>query len=153
MKKRTSLLIFIVVLAILALFLTLSIQLEYLKAKQVPLIAISIGLAATIAGLISTAVTKEEIVEGKSIDEKGSEEGLQGWRRYMILPWLIVVYVTFAVFGLIIGSGLFVGSYMKFYGARWWVALIFALVTPAFFYSVFKVALGLYLYNGLFFPS
>ena len=153
MSKRKSLLIFVVVLAVLVFFLTLSIQLEYLKAKQVPLIAVGIGLTATIAGLIRTAVTKGEIAEGKSIDKKGSEEGLQGWRRYMILPWLIVVYVTFAVFGLIIGSGLFVGSYMKFYGARWWVALIFALVTPAFIYSVFKVALGLYLYNGLFFPS
>ena len=153
MKKKTNLLMFIVVLAILALFLTLSIQLEYLKAKQVPLIAVGIGLAATIAGLISTAVTKGEPVEGRRIDEGPEEAGILGWRRYMIFAWLAVVYLTFAVFGIVIGTGLFVGLYMKFYGARWWVALIFAIITPAFIYLLFKVLLGVYLYNGLFLPA
>ena len=154
MKRRTDLYSFIVTLAILTLFLVLTIGLEYPKAQHVPYIAVSIGLVATIAGLLKTIVLKGEYVEGVRFDERpGDGEGLQGWRRYMVIAWLVIVYVAFAVFGIIIGTGLFVGSFMKFYGARWWVALTFTIIAPAFIYLLFKVALGLYLYNGVFLPS
>ena len=154
MKKRTDFLVYIAVLAIFALFLILGLQLEYLKAKQVPLIAVSIGLAAIAAGFISTAITKGELVEGDTIEGgRGKEGSLQGWRRYTIFAWLAVVYVSFFILGITIGSGLFTGAYMKFYGARWWVALLFTFITPAFVYLLFDVALGLYLYNGIFLPT
>lgn len=155
MKGRSNLYSYIVALAVMTSLLVMIIRLEYPMAQHVPYIAVGLGLAATIAGLLRAVLIKEKLVTALRSDEvrMEAEEGLQGWRRHMILVWLAVVYVTFAVFGIIIGTGLFVGSYMKFYGARWWVAVLFAIVTPAFIYLLFKVALGLYLYNGLFMRS
>ena len=150
MKGRSNLFSYIVALAVMTLFLVLTIRLEFPKAQHVPYIAVSIGLLATVIGLARTVLLKEELVADGSM---GEEEGLQGWRRYMVFGWLAIVYVTFAVFGIIIGTGLFVGSFMKFYGARWWVALTFTIIAPAFIYLLFKVALGLYLYNGVFLPA
>lgn len=155
MKGRSNLYSYIVALAVMTLFLILVIGLEYPKAQHVPYIAVSLGLAATIAGLLRAVLIKEELVTALRSDEASmeTEEGLRGWRKHMVLVWLVVVYVTFAVFGIVIGTGIFVGSYMKFYGARWWVAILFTIITPAFIYLLFKVALGLYMYNGLFMRS
>jgi len=150
MKGRSNLYSYVVALAIMILFLVLIIKLEYPVAQYMPYLAVGIGLLATVIGLARTILLKEELVADGSM---GEEEGLQGWRRHMVFIWLAVVGVTFAVFGIVIGAGLFVGSYMKFYGARWWVALTFAIIAPAFIYLLFKVALGLYLYNGVFLPS
>lgn len=155
MKGRSNLYSYIVALAVMTLFLVLVIRLEFPKAQHVPYIAVGLGLVATVIGLARTVLLKEELVAGSRSDEASmkAEAGLQGWRRHMVLVWLAVVYVTFMVFGIVIGTGLFVGSYMKFYGARWWVAVLFSIITPAFIYLLFKVALGLYLYNGLFMRS
>ena len=155
MKGRSNLYSYVVVLAVMIFLLVLTIRLEYPMAQYMPYLGVSIGLLAAVIGLVRTVLLKEALVAGVRSDEARmeAEEGLQGWRRYMVFVWLAVVYVTFAVFGIVIGTGLFVGSYMKFYGARWWIAVLFAIVTPAFIYLLFKVALGLYLYNGLFLPS
>ena len=155
MKGRSNLYSYVVVLAVMIFLLVLTIRLEYPMAQYMPYLGVSIGLLAAVIGLVRTVLLKEELVAGVRSDEARMEEegGLQGWRRYMLLVWLAVVYMTFMVFGIVIGTGLFVGSYMKFYGARWWVAALFTIITPAFIYLLFKVALGLYLYNGLFFPS
>jgi len=143
---------FIVVIVILLFLFSLTLRWELFPAKLLPWIAISATFICAVVGLVRRILAKERA--GEDTERVGwGQEGGRGWRGYMILVWIVGLYVVFYVFGILIGTALFVLPYMKFHGTRWWVAAMFAILTPAFIYGLFKVVLGVYLYNGLFLPS
>jgi hypothetical protein len=151
MIRRTELLTYSVALAVFLMFLYMTFQLEYYHAQRLPFLALGIGIAFTVAGIIRTSTAKETELQASAVRVRGEEE--TSWRKYLIFAWLAAVFLAFYVFGIVLGTAVFVGLYTKFYGARWWASLLFAVFTAAFIFLLFGFALGVYLYNGLFLPA
>ena len=154
MKMRKESYGHLVTIAVMLFFLSLTLMLERFPAKIVPLIAIAIGLAAAIIGLARSVQVGDEEVRGVPAGETVKvRAGRQKWQSYMILAWLAGLYLLLYIFGILIGGALFILPFMRFHGVRWWVALVFTVVTPAFIYALFGVVLEVYLYQGLFLSS
>ena len=79
-------------------------------------------------------------------------ESGESWLRYGVLfAWLVGLFLAVYLAGFLVAIPLFILSYMKTHGAKWHVAIIFAILVTAIVYGVFEVALKVYLYEGLLF--
>ena len=154
MKMSGNIYSYLIAMAVMLFFLVMTLMLGSIAAKIVPFIALGLGLTSAVIGLTRTLTAKTEAHAEKISDTAiADSKGRVGWRSYTVLLWLAVVYVLLLVFGVIIGTFLFILPFMRMHGSRWWVATVTAVCTTGIVYLLFKVALQINMYNGLFLPS
>ncbi len=150
MKKiRSGAYHYLAIMVITAGFIGIAVGMPFL-AKVVPL---------TVAGITFSlaAVGMAREIWGEARPEVNDailsvEETTGSLRQYLVIGalgggLLLAVYL----FGFIIASALFTLSTMKLLGVKWWVVILFTIVTPAFIYGVIELALQIELYQGLLF--
>ena len=150
MKIRSDAYSYIAVMVIMLVFIGLSLRMEYFSAKVIPLViaGLSFGLAAIGLAREVWGKAKSELIG----EMGGGAEAAESWSQYLVIGvsgarFFLVIYL----FGFFIAMPLFIFSSMKFRGTRWWVAILFAIITPAFIYGLFERALQIELYRGLLF--
>ena len=144
----------IVIMVIMLVVIGLSLGMEGIKSKLLPLIIggttfvlASIGLAKEISAKGEPGAT---VAGGQTDRGEGGKKG--GLIRYLrIGAWVVGFFLAISLLGYIIAIPLFVLSYMRSHGTRWLVAIIFGVITPVFIYSLFEFVLGADLYRGLLF--
>jgi hypothetical protein len=150
MKIRSDSYSYMAVMVIMLVFIGLSLRMEYFSAKVIPLIIAGISF-----GLAAIGLAKE--VWGKARTELigemgGGAEATESWGRYLVIgAWGAGFFLAIYLLGFFIAITLFILSSMRFRGTRWWVAILFAIITPAFIYGLFELALQIELYRGLLF--
>ncbi len=150
MKRRSDSYSYIAVMAIMLVFIGLSLGMEYFSAKVIPLI-----IAGLSFGLAAIGLTRE--IWGKARPEiinetVGGAEATESWPQYLIIgAWGAGFFLAIYLLGFFIAIALFILSSMKFRGTRWWVAILFTIITPAFIYGLFELTLQIELYRGLLF--
>lgn len=148
MKIRSGAYSYIAVMVIMLVFIGLSLRMEYFSAKVIPLViaGLSFSLAAIGFAREVWGKTKSELVS----DMGGGAETAEGWFQYLVIGlWGAGFFLAIYLLGFFIAMPLFIFSSMKFRGTRWWVAILFAIITPAFIYGLFELALQIELYRGL----
>ena len=153
MKIRSDFYILLVVILILLTFLVLALRLEYHSMKIVPLIVVSLTLSMAIIELVGIAVT---YAKPKSQASDGEMTRLPqvrpNWHKYLFIgSWGTGLYVAFYILGIVFTIPLAIFSYMVAMGTKWWMAMTYSLLTAACIYTIFEVALEVYLYRGLLF--
>lgn len=142
MKRTGSFYSLIVFMVICLVFIGLSLRLEYSDPKLLPI------LVASIAFILAGIGLRQEMLAR----DKPETEDREGWRRYMVIgAWIVGFTLAIYMLGFIIASALFLLSYMKSHGARWLVAVTVTILIPASIYSLFELALGVTLYQGVIF--
>ncbi len=150
MKIRSDAYSYIAVMAIMLVFIGLSLGMEYFSAKVIPLIIAGISFILAAIGLARDIWGK---ARPELIGEMGGgAEATESWPQYLVIgAWGAGFFMTIYLLGFFIAMPLFVLSSMKFRGTRWWVAILFAIITPAFIYGLFELTLQIELYRGLLF--
>ena len=157
MRIRSSAYPLIVVMVIMLVVIGSSLRMEYITSKLLPLI---IGSAVFIVAAVT--VGREIFGKGKSGtaapvaetngDEETGGEAEEGWYEYLIMGgWLVGFFLAIFLLGFLIAIPLFVLSYLKSHGTKWLVAAILTILTTAFIYGVFDIALDVDFYPGLLF--
>ncbi len=137
-------------MAIMLVVIGLSLGMEYFSAKVIPLIIAGISFSLAAIGLAREIWGK---ARPEIIDETGGgAEATESWSQYLVIgAWGVGFFLTIYLLGFFIAIALFVLSAMKFRGTRWWVAILFTIITPAFIYGLFELTLQIELYRGLLF--
>ena len=140
---------YLAIMVITAGFIGAALGMPFL-AKVVPL-----AVAGITFSLAAVGMARE--IWGKARPEAdvavlGVEETTGSLRQYLVIGalgvgFLLAVYLL----GLLIASALFTLSAMKLLGIKWWVAILFTIVTPAIIYGLIELALRIELYRGLLF--
>lgn len=123
-----------------------SLRMEYFESKLLPII---------VAGgvfVMSGAGMWHESQKARQAAPVAKQEKLASRRGYALaIAWVAAFFLGILFLGYIIAIALFVLAYMKSHGSRWPVAIGLAIITPAFMYIVFELALKIELFRGLFF--
>jgi hypothetical protein len=153
MKLRGDSYLFIVVMVMALAVIGLSLRMEYFSSKLLPVLisiivfvlaGIGLGRQTLVGGNLEATAT---VGETSKKEETGRE-----WLGYLLQgAWVVVFFLAIYLLGFMISIPLFVLFYMKSFGTRWRVAIIFAVLTPALIYALFQFALGIDLYPGLLF--
>lgn len=150
MRRSAYFLIFLVLLGLFGIIKSLTFQ--YVEAITLPLMMSSVifTLAATeLARELRSKDRAQIAIEAKA---QGEVEARAAWRRFgSTVGWVIGFSLGIYLVGFLIATPLFVGSYLKRQGQGWLTAIIFAILTVAFIYGVFELALKARLYVGLIF--
>ncbi len=144
-KMQGSSWFLVVIIAVMLAVIVLSLRMEYLESKLLPLI-----ISGAVLVLAAIRLGKEIF---KGVPD-GSEETGEGWRGYLISgAWAVGFFLAIYLLGFIIAIPLFILSYMKSHGTRWLVAIIWTILLPAFIYGLFELTLKVTLYRGLLLPD
>ena len=153
MKMRGSSYFYIVIMVIMLVIIGLSLRMEYIESKLLPLIIGGLIFVLAAVGLrreILAGDEREATVAGGETTRR--EEAGGGWRGYLYTgAWVVGFFLAIYLLGFIIAIPLFIFSYMKSYGTRWLVAIIFTILTPLLIYGLFELTLHVILYRGLLF--
>ena len=150
MKIRSDAYSYIAVMAIMLVFIGLSLGMEYFSAKVIPLIIAGISFSLAAIGLAREIWGKAG--PGIINETGGGAEATESWSQYLAIgTWGAGFFLAIYLLGFFIAIALFILSSMKFRGTRWWVAVIFTIITPAFIYGLFELTLQIELYRGLLF--
>ena len=152
MKKR-EIYIYVGVIFIMLIYVSMSLMMEYLGSKLLPLIISTsaivlagIGIAKNTAGINSK---KTIVIQNGGTNEKESRES---WRRYFFtFYWLIGLLVAVYFIGFTISVPLFIFCYMKGHRTRWKTAIISAILVGGIIYGVFGLLLGINMLEGIIF--
>ena len=151
MKSRGNFyfLIFVIV-AMLAVFILSALQ-KYYESKLLPMI-IS-GIVLILAGIgLGREMAGGGATRGKKVDEDQMIVSGSEWRRILLaLTWLTGFILIVFLIGFIVAIPIFVAAYMKTHGTKWFTAITFAVISTAFMYGVFEIAMKVTLYRGILF--
>lgn len=153
MERRGNSYVYIAILAV-SLFMVLwsLFMIPYFQSKLLPMIVGSIVLLLAAIGLWGEILTEREQnspAGGEESQGLMTEETLGGYLAN--LSWLVGFLVGIYLVGYLLTIPIFVLSYMKRLGTGLMVATISSLITTAFIYGVFEMALELRLHRGLLF--
>ncbi len=130
-----------------------------------PMVVASGTLVLALVGLVRDSLTKggnlgpnakseESVLVSKAgtTSEAAGKDSRGEWVSYLVqMGWLFGFILSIYVVGLTISLILFVLSYMKWLGCRWWTATVSAVVLTAFLYGLFVRILDIDFYPGLVF--
>ncbi len=144
----------IVILVIMPVVIGLSLGMEDMKSKLLPLITGGIIFALASVGLAREILAKGEpgatVTEGQTDRGEGVKKG--GLISYLrIGAWIVGFFLAISLLGYIIAIPPFVLFYTKSHGTRWFVAITITIITVAAIYGIFELVLGVALYRGLLF--
>ncbi len=147
MKIRSSTYGYIAAIIVALFFLILSLRMEHFSSQMLPLVISGITLCLAAVGLGREISKKDSPNKNSEVEEAGVS-----WVRYLVIvAWGVGLYMVLFLFGFYIGFFLFIISATKLLGTRWWVAIIPAILVPAFIYTIFELALRIELHRGLLF--
>ncbi|MBI4186730.1 MAG: tripartite tricarboxylate transporter TctB family protein [Chloroflexi bacterium] len=153
MKVRGNFYFLVIIMVSMLVIIGLSVQMETIKSKLLPLLMGSIAFVLAAIELWRETLGKDEsATTATAIDVIKNEEARRGLREYLgKLGWVIGFSLAIYLLGFITSIPLFVLAYMKSHGIGWRVAIICAVVAIAAIYGVFEFALRVELYRGLLF--
>ena len=144
---------FMVIMAIMLVIIGLSLRMEQFASKLLPLVISSIVFILSAIRLgrdISTRGKRRATVAEGEISK--TEETREDWHSYLVAgSWGLGFFLAVYLLGFIISIPLFILTYMKAHGTRWFVVGIFAILMPLLIYGVFELVLRVTLYRGLLF--
>lgn len=150
-KVKGSSYFLLVIMAVMLLVVGSSLRMVYFKSKLLPIVVGSIVFilaavelrkeACAVADLTSTGV-------GAAVTGEAQRRRLA---YYSTAAWVLSFLVAIYLIGFLIAIPLFIVFYMKSHQLRWTTSVVFAVVTWAFVYGVFELAVGIELYRGLLF--
>ena len=151
MKKiRSRAYHYLAIMVIMAGFASVALGMEHFLAKLVPLTVAGITFSLAAIGMareIWGEARPEADVAVLSVEETSGS-----LVQYLVIGALGVgLLLAVYLLGLLIASALFILLTMKLLGIKWWVAILFTIVTPAFIYGFIELALKIELYRGLLF--
>lgn len=151
MKVTGSVRFYAVTMVVMLVIIVLSVMMEYLESKLLPLVISSIVFVLAGIGLTREILARDK--QGMPISKgrtSGGEAAGEGWHGYLLnIAWIVGFLLSIYLLGFTIAIALFVLLYMKWLGTRWRVAITCAILTPSVVYGLFEVALGIELYRGL----
>jgi len=143
----------IVLLIVMLVIIGLSMRLEYLASKLLPVLISSIVFILAFIALVGEIKAKNR--HDIETTENTIEKGLGGKvtseaKKYLLIiaAWIIGFFLAIYVIGFVIAGPLFVGSYMKRYGSSWLSTIITTGIFAVVFYTVFNIVLKADLYKG-----
>jgi Tripartite tricarboxylate transporter TctB family len=151
MKLRGNSYFLMVIMAIMLVIVGSSLRMDYFKSKLLPI------LVGSIVFILAAVALKQEILPanrqaGAGIGLRAGGEVKQTGRAYLIAwAWVIGFLIAIYLIGFVIAIPLFILAYMNSHGIGWIKAVIFAILTVAFVYGIFDLAVGINLYPGLLF--
>ncbi len=151
MKMKGNSYFLMVIMAIMLVIVGSSLRMDYFKSKLLPI------LVGSIVFILAAVALKQEIFPAKRQAAAGTGlraggEVKQTGRAYLTAwAWVIGFFVAIYLIGFIIAIPLFILAYMKSHRIGWATAVTFAILTVAFVYGVFDLAVGINLYPGLIF--
>lgn len=147
MKAKGNVYIYIVIMVIVAALMGLSVTMEDIQTKLLPLM-----LGGIIIVLGGVGLWGEIRGKSKTAPAGAGSEKTPGWRKLLLnLAWVIGFFLGIYLVGFFIAIPLFVLVYMKWLEVKWRTAVIYAVVTLGTIYAAFGIALKVDLYRGLFF--
>ncbi|MBI4185932.1 MAG: tripartite tricarboxylate transporter TctB family protein [Chloroflexi bacterium] len=151
MKLRGSSYLYPVIMAIALAVIGLALPMKYPESKLLPLLISSLVFVLSGIGLwkgiSARGVSGANIGKGEITVQEAARES---WGGYLIVgAWVMGFSLTIYVLGFLVAIPLFVFTYMRSHGTRWYVAIIYAVVATAFMYGIFERLLGVTLYRGL----
>lgn len=142
---------FLVIMAVVLTFIVLSLGMVNLKSKLLPLLIGGAVFALAAGGLIGDIVGKDGRKVSSTMDSD-RPESKQTWGKHLPIGlWIVGFFLGIILFGFLVAMPLFVLGYMKKNGVNWLPALSATVLTSAFIYVMFEVALNVVLYRGLVF--
>ena len=153
MKIRGNSYFLMVIMVIMLVAIVISLRMEYRVSKLLPLVIGSSVLVLAAVGLWRDIKGTDRRGTGFSGSDTSSQEMTKKeWHRYLLAgAWVAGFYLAVYLLGLLTAIPLFIFAYMKAHDTRWFVAIAFALISTAFIYGVFEIALRVELYRGLVF--
>ncbi len=153
MKIRGDYSVLIAIMAIMLVFIVLSLRLEFFAVKRIPLLVAGSTFILAAIGLAKEILARDKPEISNTGAETSRGEGIrERWGLYVVIGALgVALYLTLYLLGFFIAIPLFILSAMKLGGTRWWVAAILAILVTAFIYGLFDVILEVDLYQGLVF--
>lgn len=152
MKISGSSYFFIIIMLAMLPVISLSLAMEEIKLKLLPLIigsAVFFLAAIELIKEILAAEKQKESIARDKIDKK--EEDRKDRLGYLhIGAWVTGFFLAIYLLGFIIAIPVFVFTYMKSHRIGWLVAITSTAITTAVIYVVFEFALEVDLYPGLF---
>ena len=150
MKTRGGIIFLVVIVAIAAAFLVLTLSLPTAEDRILPLCFSVVLIVVSLVELRSTMKAKEAPKGGIGLIAK-AEEALTLAKVGIICSWLAIPVAGIILFGFRLTLPLFMIGYMKLSGRGWLSSLAIGLVTTVFLIAVFEWALRAELYRGLIF--
>ncbi|MFC1980600.1 tripartite tricarboxylate transporter TctB family protein [Chloroflexota bacterium] len=150
MKLRGSSYFLIIVMAVILAVIIISLRMEHLESKLLPLIFSSIAFILAGVALRSEILARSKPETTVTGEEGAREEAGVGLRRYLLAgAWVLGFFLAIYLVGYIIAIPLFIFAYMKSHNTGWLATIIFTVLTPAIIYGIFELVLEVDLYPGL----
>ena len=143
---------FLFFMLLLALFsLIHASTFPYRDAKLLPMLMSGVILVMVIIELVKEFWAKVKALPGETKKEAEGRSGAELLRLAILLGWtggfLIVTYV----FGFMVATPVFILSFLKRQGRSWFIAGTFTVAVTAAIYTIFVIAVGLKLPEGIIF--
>jgi TctA family transporter len=134
-------------------FLIMSVNLPLAEDKVAPILfsGLLICLAIMEVGRNWRAKRDSEGAPGLAKKVRDGERSLQPGRILGITVWVAGPLLGFCLLGFHVTIPLFMFSYIKLHGRGWFMAIIMAVLTTAFFVGVCEYVLQIEFYEGLIF--
>lgn len=154
MRLNVTSWVYISISGIVAVSLLMSLRMEYLSSKLLPLIIGGVVFVLSVIGLIrEMASEKKNNFAGQMKRDEGNDAGsLSEWIGYAVHgSWIAGFFLVIYLLGFMAAVPLFLLLYMKWLGNRWPVVIAFAVVIPFVLYAIFEIGVGIDLYPGILF--
>jgi hypothetical protein len=150
MEKKIGLFFVISLLLLMAVIIPVTLSYPRTETKLVPLMAASIvfvlgavQLVRDIKGIGKAAKPKDESVDATGIKNEF------GRRFGVIICWMAGFFIVLYFFGFLVAIPIFVFSYLKLHGYRWFASIISAIILTVLIHSIFNIVLKAQLFSGL----
>ncbi len=144
---------FLILLSILMLIvITISLRMEYVSSKALPLIFAFVILLLSLIQLGKELdIRKQKPVGANKVSGEAAKVEGERPRYAIVVGWLFGFILAIYFLGFLIAMPLFIISYMKYNRARWSASIIVAILTAAPIYILFELILHVDLYPGILF--
>ena len=145
MKMKSSTYFLMLLMAVMLVVMVLSLNMEYLTSKLLPL---------TVSGIVfvlgAIQLAKEVRTGPAKVEDETSAETEKERRGFLLAgAWIIGLFVAIWLLGLMVTIPIYTFAYAKTHGIGWFVSIVTAVLMTVVTYVVFEVLLGAQLYRGL----
>jgi hypothetical protein len=151
MKMHGSTFSLIVVMFLMAIVIALSMGLETLKLKLLPVIIGSATFLLAAIGLATDMIGEDE-EEGARLGERKEavEEPKKAGSGYTAIAlWILGFFLAIYLIGFMLAIPLFILAYMKAHGIKWLPAITSSAAASVLIYAMFELLLKADLHKGL----
>jgi len=146
--------VYISISGIVAVSVVMSLRMEYLSSKLLPLIIGGVVFVLSVIGLIREMASEKRNSIAKQVerDEANDAGSVSEWIGYAVHGgWIAGFFFVIYLLGFMTAIPLFLLLYMRWLGNGWAVAIAFAVVIPFVLYAIFEIGVGIDLYPGFLF--